>query len=234
MPDLPTEILREIFAYLSSPLHVHRAHKFPWYLGKVCARWRTLFFSMQSTFWRKLDIEWLYDHRPTPSPERVKTILTFFLNRTQGAPFSFSLFRIYGYSKQEKKHVRWIMKDLLDYSRQCEDVSFRLQLEDLNLLRYAKGHLPLLKRLEIVVDCHYRSMGLHPSVTGIFEDAPLLTHVAVEDISRWEFNWSSLTTLRIGRCKISTSPLLFFRSLLIWWSSLSTCFFTWICQGLVD
>jgi hypothetical protein len=100
-------------------------------------------------------------------------------------------------SECEKKHVRGILKDLLDYSRQWEEVSIQLRLEDLNLLRGAKGHLPLLKRLDI--DMANDDMGMvHPSFTRIFEDAPLLTHVAVGGIFAWEFNWSSLTSLDIG------------------------------------
>jgi hypothetical protein len=200
MSDLPTEILREIFAYFSSPLRVSQAYRFPWYLGQVCSRWRALFFSMQSTFWRKIEIGRDYNPwlgRLMPSPERVTTILAFFLNnRTQGAPFSFSFFHPNGY-RQEKKHMRRILKDLLDYSRQWEEVSIRLQLADLNLLRDAKGHLPLLKRLDIVVDNDYRGMVPHPSLT-IFEDAPLLTHVVVGGIFAWEFDWPSLTILSIG------------------------------------
>ena len=198
MPDIPTEILREIFAYFSSPLQVAQAYQFPWHLGQVCSQWRALFISMRSTFWRKIEIDRRYNPflGLTPSPKRITTIVTFFLNRTQGAPFSFSFFHPHGYEEYEKKHMRGILKDLLDCSRQWEEVSIPVQLEDLNLLRGAKGHLPLLKRLDITLDYGW-DMVPHPSFT-IFEDAPLLTHVAVGGISTWEFNWSSLTNLDIG------------------------------------
>jgi hypothetical protein len=224
MPDLPIEILHEIFTYLSSTLRVDLARFFPWYLGQVCSRWRVLFFSMRSTFWRKIEIEWKF--RYNDNPRFVKTILAFFLNRTQGAPFSISLFRR-EYDYPEKKDMRWILKDLLDHSRQWEEVFIRLKSTDVNLLRSAKGHLPLLKRLEIIVPSYYVGRGMiHPSFTGIFGDAPLLTHVVVEDISTWEFNWPLLTTFGIGRQNEITNgrPL-------IWWSSPSETGFlstTWM------
>ena len=198
MPDLPIEILREIFAYLSSPLRVHRAHEFPWYLGNVCSRWRALFFSMRSTFWKKIEIDWEHNFLRLPRfSERLKVILAFFLNRTQGAPFSFSLFREDYYP--DKKHVRWILKDLLDHSRQWEEVFIRTKpmVFDFNLLRNAKGHLPLLKRLEITTTTH-SGPPVHPSFADIFKDAPLLTHVVLQSLPVWEFNWSSLTILGIG------------------------------------
>jgi hypothetical protein len=88
MPDIPIEMLRQIFAYLFSPLRVHRAHEFPWYLrlGKVCSR-----ALLWSTFWKKIEIDWEHNFlRLIRFSERLKAILAFFLNRTQGAPFSFS------------------------------------------------------------------------------------------------------------------------------------------------
>ena len=197
MLDLPIEILREILAYLSSPLRVHRAHEFPWYLGKVCSRWRALLFSMRSTFCERIEIDWEY--RLIQFSDRVKAILAFFLNRTEGAPFSLSLFR--GGRCPDKKHVRWIVKDLLDHSRQREEVFIRTNpmVFDFNLFfRNAKGHLPLLKKLEIASTTHFWPV-IPPSFTDIFKDAPLLTHVVLEDVSAWEFNWPSLTILGIGR-----------------------------------
>ena len=199
MPDLPIEILCEIFAYLSSPLRVQRAHEFPWYLGKVCSTWRTLFFSMRSTFWKNIEIEWEHNfRRPLRFSERRREILAFFLSRTQGAPFSFSLFR--EGSHPRKTHVQWILKDLVDHSRQWEEVFIRMNpiVFELNLLRNAKGRLPLLKKLEIT-SSDYFGPEVHPSLAGIFKDAPLLTHVALQNFSAWELHWSPLTILDIGR-----------------------------------
>ena len=74
---------------------------------------------MRLAFWKKIEIDWV--HRSL----RLKAILAFFLDRTQGAPgpFSFPLFQ--EGECPEKKHVRWILKDLLDHSRQWEEVSIR-------------------------------------------------------------------------------------------------------------
>ena len=95
-------------------------------------------------------------------------------------------------------HVRWIIMDLLSHSRQWEEVFIRMNpiALDLSLLRNAKGHLPLLKKLEITSSDHF-GPEVHPSFASIFKDAPLLTHVVLGDISAWEFNWSSLTILCI-------------------------------------
>jgi hypothetical protein len=217
MSDLPIEILCEIFTYLSSsPLRIRQSHEFPWYLGKVCSRWRALFFSMRSTFWRKIEIDWHYynrrDHlRITRFFERVKMILAFFLSRTQGESFSFSLFREDSYPN-EHKHVQWVLKDLVNHSRQWDEAFIRCKSSDVYLIRSAKGHLPLLKRLEVIMPSYASLFDDMGSYSDIFRDAPLLTHVVVEDISMWEFNWSSLTTFDIsGRYNSTTKTLAILR-----------------------
>ena len=219
MCDLPIEILCEIFTYSSSPLGTRQTHGFPWYLGKVCSRWRALFFSMRSTFWRKIEIDWHYynrrDHiRITQFFERVNTILAFFLGRTQGESFSFSLFGEDGYPN-EHEHVQWILKDLVNHSRQWEEAFIRCRSSDVYLLRSAKGHFPLLKRLEVVRPSYasfFDDTGSYSVISDIFGDAPLLAHVVVEDISIWEFNLPSLTTFDIsGRYNSTTRTLAILR-----------------------
>jgi hypothetical protein len=86
---MPPEIIREIFSHVfSSPLKIGHASQFPWYLGQICSQWRTLFFSMQSVFWRKIEI----NHLPYCCvSERVDAIITFSLNRTRVEPFSFTV-----------------------------------------------------------------------------------------------------------------------------------------------
>ena len=153
---------------------------------------------MRSTFWKKIEIDWEPNFlRLIRFSERLKAILAFFLHRTQGKPFSFSLFREGGYP--DKKHVRWILKDLLDHSRQWEDVCIRThpKVFGVGLLRNAKGHLPLLKKLEITTTTN-SGPPVHPTFADIFKEAPLLTHVVLQGLPDWEFNWSSLTILGIG------------------------------------
>ena len=93
-------------------------------------------------------------------------------------------------------HVQWIIKDLLSHPSQWEEVFIRTNpvVFRLDLLRNAKGHLPMLKKLEIT-SSDYFGPEVHSSFADIFEDAPLLTHVVLKDVSVWEFNWSSLTIL---------------------------------------
>ena len=162
---------------------------------------------MRSTFWTKIEIDWYYDAKDNLHIirlcKRIKMTLPFFLSRTQGAPFSFSLFRTIGYP--DKKSVRWILKDLLDHSRQWGEALIRLRTADFNILRSAKGHLPLLKKLEIIESPPHK--GRNASLTGLFKDAPLSTHVVLHNDLAWEFDWSSLTTFNIGSHENTTETL---------------------------
>ena len=60
-----------------------------------------------------------------------------------------------------------------------------------------KSHLPLLKKLEIATTTN-SGPPAHPTIADIFKDAPLLTHVVLQGLPDWEFNWSSLTILGVG------------------------------------
>ena len=84
--------------------------------------------------------------------------------------------------------MRWILKDLLNHSRQWAEVLIWTEAvgfnQNLRLLPNEKGHLPLLKKLEIK-SSPYFVPAVHPSFASIFKDAPLLTHVGLRDISEW-------------------------------------------------
>ena len=87
--------------------------------------------------------------------------------------------------------MQWILKDLVNHSRQWEEAFIRCRSSDVYLLRSAKGHLPLLKRLEVVRPSYasfFDDTGSYSVISDIFGDAPLLAHVVVEDTSIWEFN----------------------------------------------
>lgn len=209
---MPPEIIREIFSHLFSlPLRASCPRDFPWYLGQICSQWRTLFFSMQSVFWREIEI----DHSPfndkigslgqRKSCERTDEIIIFFLNRTRGESFSFTLLEGTPYIWQQDYHVRWIVQVLLEHSRQWDQATIQLKWPEMRLLRAAKGHLPLLKKLNLSVpddDLEDRPPAflaghaslISPDLT-IFRDAPLLTEVSLRKIPDWQFNWSSLTML---------------------------------------
>ena len=207
---MPPEIIREIFSHVfSSPLQIGCAGQFPWYLGQICSQWRILFFSMQSVFWRTIEINYLpygcdcEGPNQRESSQRIDEILTFFLKRTRAAPFSFTLFEDTSYMWQQEYHVRWIVQVLLEHSRQWDQATIQLKWPEMRLLRAAKGHLPLLKKLHLIVpdDSEDDPTGFlaghaltSPDLT-VFHDAPLLTEVTLQKIPDWQFNWSSLTIL---------------------------------------
>lgn len=126
----------------------------------------------------------------------MKEIVAFFLDRTRGVPFSFAFCKKRGYPEKDY-YIRPILKDLLVHSEQWDEVSIELLSTDLKLLCAAKGHLPLLKKLEIMVPYQHTDSSVPSTVANVFEDAPLLTHVVLRVISAWrfKFNWSPLTIL---------------------------------------
>lgn len=199
MPEIPAEILHEIFRQsLSEPLRAHRAATFPWYLGHICSQWRALFFSMRSTFWSEIEIQ-VWTAHYFNDPERFKhmhEIVVFFLDCTQGAPFSFTFCVEDDFVGRDFYGFCSILMELIERSAQWEEVS--LQLESfVGFLWVAKGRLPLLKKLEIIEDTYYRPQRgeiRQSIVANLFGEAPRLTHVILWDNSPFvQFNWSSLT-----------------------------------------
>ena len=197
MPDIPIPILQEVFKQcFSEPLQVYdsEAHDFPWYLGHVCSQWRALFFSMRSTFWNRIEIEW-YNYGPLEPEQftkRIEEIVAFFLDRTCGAPFSFK----FCMKRRYTCDVRPILMRLIVHSEQWEEVSIYLHPYELVYFCGTKGRLPLLKMLDIYVREDENTGDTIPSmVANVFEDAPRLTHVVLWDTpwSHFRFNWSSLT-----------------------------------------
>ena len=211
MSDIPTDILREVFRQCSSsPLQAHSAWKFPWYLGQVCSHWRTLFFSMRSTFWNKIVIEGMFSRAKTAN---VQEIIAFFIDCTHGQPFSFT------FCMGDRSGVRLhgVLADLCAHSEQWEEASIRLLSSELEHLCSVKGRLPGLKKLEIVVAWSMKHERMRSTIAGmatnVFEDAPLLTHVGLRDDHTWQFNfnWSSLTIVNFLCLEYSESILAILR-----------------------
>ena len=146
MPNIPTEILQEVFKQsLRSPLRAHEAYDFPWYLGHVCSEWRALFFSIRSTFWNRIEIEFDRQDQTYVKEDyffHLQGIISFFLDCTDGAPFSFT-FCMENCADQYGADL--IFKLLLEHSEQWEEPSIRLWASELRLLRNAKGHFPFLR-----------------------------------------------------------------------------------------
>jgi hypothetical protein len=203
MTDIPTEILQEVFKQsLALPLRAQSRKldlpsRFPWYIGHVCSRWRSLFLSMRSTFWNRIEIELWHDNYSGQEESPKSEIVAFFLDCTRGAPFSFSFqsVRRDGCLKQDPYNIPLaILMHLLVHSDQWNEVSFQLLSSEVGCLSAAKGRLQLLKELEITIikDNH---QGIQSMATNIFEDAPLLTHITLCDdsVRRFKFNGSLLT-----------------------------------------
>ena len=119
----------------------------------------------------------------------IKEIVAFFINRTCGEPFSFEF-------RGHTCDVYPILMDLVVHSEQWETVSIQLRQSQLGYLCGAMGRLPLLKKLNILVEDHGTTGNTIPTmISNIFEDAPHLTHVVVSDaaVRQFKFGWTSLT-----------------------------------------
>ena len=211
MPGIPMDILQEVFEQSwTSPLRAHLPSEFPWYLGHVCSEWRALFFSMRSTFWNSIEIEWHDEFDiclKQQDADNVTEIVHFFLDCTGGVPFSFQLCTT-GCHPENETHYNShpTLVALINCSEQWQNVYIQLYTTELVFLCATKGHLPQLKKLEIVVEQdrelehQYASRTVPRMVTDIFEDAPVLKEVVLDDFSMWQFkfSWSSLTALGFG------------------------------------
>src|SRR6266550_5082605 len=197
---IPSDVLCEIFLHLSSPLRLLEPYKFPWYLGQVCSEWRATFLSMQPYFWNEIQIERPEDHNRQADSARIMAMLTFFLNVTNGGPFSFTLFK-----ESEVPDVELILSKLRDYSMQWVNASMELRVSELLLLRSVKNRVPLLKSLELILPIRLEVEASNHDPTSLlqvgllFENAPLLTRIKLTCLSDlgWRFNWAQLTSTHL-------------------------------------
>ncbi len=211
---IPSDVLCEIFLHLSSPLRLLEPYKFPWYLGQVCSEWRATFLSMQPYFWNEIQIERPEDHNRQADSARIMAMLTFFLNVTNGGPFSFTLFK-----ESEVPDVELILSKLRDYSMQWVNASMELRVSELLLLRSVKNRVPLLKSLELILPIRLEVEASNHDPTSLlqvgllFENAPLLTRIKLTCLSDlgWRFNWAQLTSIHL--CWFSDSPQLIITTL---------------------
>ncbi|KAF8331551.1 hypothetical protein F5887DRAFT_1286904 [Amanita rubescens] len=215
---IPSDVIRDIFSHLSSPLKVHEAHKFPWYLGQICSQWRAAFLLMQPYFWSEVEIEKPQAHnggKKRLHVARTMEILTFFLDMTRGAPFSFTLFalQLEPLIKKNVPYVQTVLSKFLNYSAQWKNVVMEVQLSQLALLRDIKNQLPMLQTLTLMmldrVPSDYEKDNLsgddadsvlRRELCDLFEDAPQLTRIQLNSIcsAAWRFNWASLTSIHLS------------------------------------
>jgi hypothetical protein len=176
-----------------------------------------MFFSMRSTFWNRIEIEWRDDDDiflELQVANNVTEIVHFFLDCTRGAPFSFKLCPT-GCCPEGETHYnnRLTLVALINCSEQWEDVFIQLYTTELVYLCAIGGRLSQLKKLEIIVEedpefeYQYVSRTIPSMITNVFEDAPRLKEVVLGGFSTWQFqlNWSSLAAISfhpgIGRKK---------------------------------
>lgn len=138
-----------------------------------------------------------------PDASHTMAMLTFFLDITRGAPFSFTLYSEQDYytTNIETQYVRLLLSKLSDHSMQWENVFMRLQFSEFSLLHNVKNRLPSLQCLELVLPYHLETEGSnhHPQLGDIFKNAPLLTDVKLCRLSdvAWTFDWASLITIHL-------------------------------------
>ena len=165
---------------------------------------------MQRNFWNELVIEspedeWEDSASDTPSssdevledsdmgqnPSHTIAILSFFLDITRGAPFSFTFYGSEPYTEEDTPYVHPIFSKLLDHSVQWENVTMQLRQPAFLMLRKIKGRLPMLRTLSFMEPGTFSA-----SLWNIFEDAPLLTNIELASLT-FRFNWASLTSVHL-------------------------------------
>ncbi|KAM6490580.1 hypothetical protein JOM56_013923 [Amanita muscaria] len=197
------EVIREIFHYFSTPLHLHELNSFPWYLGHVCASWRAVFMTMPLHFWNKLDItldfmDNLYDDplRRKNRYELMLHVLRFFLDRTNRHPFSFQLERRFQCLEGEEDYIGSVLEMLVAESTRWEDVFIRYQQSHVPILYRARNRLPLLRSVQLL---RSRFDGEQSLGYDLLEGASCLRSVSIADLCEWQMDWTQLRVLKIGQ-----------------------------------
>lgn len=81
--------MRNIFQNLSSPLLVHEAHKFLWYVSQMYSEWGEALLSMQPYLWNEIviewnDAEWETPHVTRPGPLYMNSSRRYFREERTG------------------------------------------------------------------------------------------------------------------------------------------------------
>ena len=202
---LPPEIIREIYGYFHAPMRLHRLNEFPWYLGQICAPWRSIFHSMVSNFWNKLDIDlnimdkYCNLNLILHHYDFILLLLRYFLDHTRGRPFSFQFkTRPRARVAEEDERMLRLFELLVAESIRWREINIRVTvLSPLPILYKAKHHMPLLSSAQLVC-----AGGMYPQypqyMHDLFEDVPHLTHLELASFSNWRVNWAFLRVLKFA------------------------------------
>ncbi len=203
---VPTEILCEIFLLLrDKPIALHelknrsRFNEFPWAVGRVCRRWRSVFLSYPA-LWSTLSIEEprLNSIKRTSSVAYIAEMsrrTTIYLRRSGRHPLTI----IVRVSSVASYTAVWSMLLLRSDLWKKADLWISNGYMLYGLIR-RRGRMPILESLKITVvnfRCH---KGL-----GAFDIAPRLTELELVHregiksgkLGRWSFPWAQLTKLKM-------------------------------------
>ncbi len=154
---LPPEVVREIYGYIyAHGMRLHKLNDFPWHLGQISASWRSIFHSMTSNFWNRLDID-LSIMDKDRDPELVHhhydvmlLALRYFLGHTRGRPFSFKFKTRQPCMAEEDEWIIRLFELLVAESIRWQEIDIQVGSCLLPVLYKAKHHMPLLSSARLI------------------------------------------------------------------------------------
>ncbi|KAK2459488.1 hypothetical protein APHAL10511_008472 [Amanita phalloides] len=194
---IPTEVIQQIFALFSTTFTAHDPALFPWFLGHVCSRWRSIFLDMTTEFWHTIHIAFHWEDTSKPA----KNLIQFFLECDPTAPFSFCIRFPGALAKSQphvRDHMRQILEMLVDESMRWKQISFRVAdtpMTHLLPLTRAKDRLPLLQKLQL----SYLSYSVPLPLLDVFQSAPSLNVIQMSNPGNWKFDWSTLKVVEVNQ-----------------------------------
>ena len=208
---LPPEIVCKIYGYIHAPMRLHKLDDFPWHLGQICSSWRSIFHSMTSNFWNKLDID-LFVMDKYEDPELVRhhydamlLVLRYFLDHTRGQPFSFQFRTRHLRLTEEVEWTARLFELLVAESIRWREINIRIFNSLTPILHKAKHPMPLLSSVQFEQVTWYADL---KPIHDLFEDVPHLTCLALAPFSNWRINWGSLSVLKLTAGRESNDELL--------------------------
>ncbi|KAF8623882.1 hypothetical protein AX15_006150 [Amanita polypyramis BW_CC] len=197
---IQNELVRELFAYLSKGLNPYYPGKFPWYLGQICLRWRAVFHTMQSAFWRKIDIQWKSSPATKFRCMHMVEVVKMFLTYNQGTLLSFTYGPDYNaeYMDEDWINIHMVLEMQVERSETWSDVYFNASIIELPTLSRARNCLRNLRTLCIYIRSSFSDVIPIDTFMDVFENTLSLIFVEMKDYAGWELNWSGLTTLWMG------------------------------------
>ena len=220
-PELVFEIFRHFLPDLT--LSVTEPELFPWYLGQICGSWRRVVIS-HAGFWSKLII--ISGHcygdgplliRDVQCANRALQLLNLCLCRSSDRPLSFKFAHCLLEpsdsidQKALSKCYRQMLDLLIGESTRWRDAYISLTGEsELPILYKIKNKLPMLRSIRIQLLDADDFITYPPTVyEDLFENAPQLGRLYIEDRPSWHVDWSTLTAIHFwGPSLDEVSPLL--------------------------